>query len=242
MSQIRYNARSHVGLKRRVNEDAVLALPAEQIFLVADGMGGHEAGDYASRLIADMVAALPPGLPPAERMQALRDTIRQAHDLIRAEAAARGGVTIGATVACLMLANGHFAAFWAGDSRIYRLGRHPEAPVGIEMLTTDHSVVAPLVTSGQITWDEAEQLPQSNQITRAVGVGEVLELDKLRGEIRQGDRFLICSDGLTKYATFATLERVLRQAPLETAADQLVQIALDGGGADNITVLVIDVL
>lgn len=234
---IRYSARTHVGRVRSVNEDAVLSLPELDIWLVSDGMGGHAAGDYASRLIADMAAGLSPNLAPPERMQALRDTFQEAHALIRAEAERRGLGTVGATVVALILANRHFAALWAGDSRLYRM-RGGE----ISLLTRDHSVVAALVESGQLTWDEAEQHPQSNAITRAVGVGEVLELDKVRGETAPGDRFLLCSDGLTKYATFTMLEKALKSQPIELISDHLVQMALDGGGADNITVVVVDIL
>ncbi|MBJ6372549.1 PP2C family protein-serine/threonine phosphatase [Sedimentitalea arenosa] len=233
---IRYNAKTHVGLKRKVNEDAVLALPDQHIWMVSDGMGGHDAGDFASRLIADRVAMVPRSLPPTERMHALREAILTAHTTIREEADSRGRGLIGATVAALMLANGHFVGLWAGDSRIYRL-RDGE----IEMLTTDHSAVADLVLAGQMTWDEAERHPQSNAITRAVGVGEDLGLDKVRGEVQPGDRFLICSDGLTKYATFRMLRDALARFPIETISDQLIQIALEGGGADNITVIVLDV-
>lgn len=110
------------------------------------------------------------------------------------------------------------------------------------MLTTDHSMVAALVLAGQMSWDEAEHHPQSNAVTRAVGVGEELELEKIRGEVLPGDRFLLCSDGLTKYATFGMLEKVLAREPIETVADTLQQIALDGGGADNISIIVIDVV
>jgi protein phosphatase/serine/threonine-protein phosphatase Stp1 len=234
--RVRYNARSHVGLKRKVNEDSVLALPEQNIWVVSDGMGGHEAGDFASRLITDMIATIEPDLPATERMHALRHAIQKAHSVIRAEAAARGVATIGATVASLMLANGHFVGIWAGDSRIYRLHGGE-----IQMLTEDHSLVAPLVESGQMTWDEAEHHPQSNAITRAVGVGDELELDKVRGTVEPGDRFLVCSDGLTKYATFKMIEDVMRAEPLETVVDRLLQIALDGGGADNISVIVVDV-
>lgn len=237
VSEYRYNARTHVGLRRKVNEDTVLALPEQDIWMVSDGMGGHDAGDYASRLIADTVAAIPRGLEPTERMHALRDAIRQAHHLIAAEAEHRGNGVIGATVAALMIARGHFVALWAGDSRVYRL-RDDE----IEMLTTDHSAVAAFVAAGQMSWDEAEQHPQSNAITRAVGVGEDLELDKVRGEVAPGDRFLICSDGLTKYATFAMLRETLSTLPIETVTDHLIQTALTGGGADNISVIVVDVL
>lgn len=232
----RFNAKTHVGLKRKVNEDAILALPDHDIWVVADGMGGHEAGDFASRLIADSIATIPAGLDPTERMHALRSAIQAAHRIILAEAEDRGRGVIGATVAALMLANGHFAGIWAGDSRIYRLRDHQ-----IEMLTTDHSAVAEFVAAGKMTWDEAEQHPHSNAITRAVGVGDVLELDKVHGETRPGDRFLICSDGLTKYATFRILRNALERYPLETVSDELIQIALTGGGGDNISVIVVDV-
>lgn len=233
----RYSVQTHVGLKRKVNEDAVLALPELDIWLVSDGMGGHAAGDYASRLIADLAAGIPPDLAPADRMHALRDSLHEAHRLIRAEAKARGDAVIGATIVGLILADGHFAALWAGDSRLYRL-RNGQ----IEMLTSDHSVVAALVEAGQMSWDEAEHHPQSNAITRAVGVGDRLELEKVRGEIAPGDRFLICSDGLTKYATFEMLRHALSSQPIELICDHLVQMALAGGGADNITAAVIDVL
>ena len=174
---------------------------------------------------------------PADLIRNLREAITRAHTAIQSEADSRGGGTIGATVVTLVVANGHFAAFWAGDSRLYRLQAG-----SIEMLTTDHSMVASLVLAGQMSWDEAEKHPQSNAITRAVGVGDELELDKIRGEIFPGDRFLLCSDGLSKYADFATLERVLKSEPIETVTDALQQIALDGGGADNISIIVVDVI
>lgn len=233
----RYTVQTHTGLVRKVNEDAVLALPDHDIWLVSDGMGGHDAGDFASRLIADSVATIPAGLDPAARMHALRDAIQAAHRAIVAEADRRGGGTIGATVAALLMAPGHFVALWAGDSRIYR------ARAGhVEMLTTDHSAVAAYVLAGQMTWDEADQHPQSNAITRAVGVGDEIEIDKIRGETQSGDRFLICSDGLTKYTTEAMLAQTLGSRALETAGDELMQIALAGGGADNISIIVVDVV
>ena len=233
----RYNAKTHVGLKRKVNEDAILALPDQDIWVVSDGMGGHEAGDYASRLITDSIATISPGLDPTARMHALREAIQAAHRIIVQESETRGRGVIGATVVALMLANSHFVGIWAGDSRIYRL-RDGQ----IEMLTTDHSAVAGYVLAGQMTWDEAEQHPQSNAITRAVGVGDELELDKVRGEVQPGDRFLICSDGLTKYATFGILQDTLGTYPIETVSDRLIQIALTGGGGDNISVIVVDIL
>ncbi len=233
----RYVAQTHVGLKRRVNEDAILALPDHNIWMVSDGMGGHQAGDFASALIVDAVATLPIGLDPTAKMHGLREKLQEAHRAIQAESQARGGSTIGATVVALILANGHFLGLWAGDSRLYRLRNGV-----IELLTSDHSAVADYVLAGKMDWDEAEQHPHSNAITRAVGVGGELELDKIRGAVEPGDRFLVCSDGLTKYATFPKLQQVLSSAPLETVGDQLLQIALDGGGADNISHIIVDVV
>lgn len=232
---VRFNAKTHVGRVRKVNEDSILVLPDQQIWAVSDGMGGHEGGDYASRMVVDCIALLPPGMEPADKMQMVRNALQNAHDTILAESAQRGSI-IGATVVVLFLANGHFGALWAGDSRLYRL-RDGE----VAMLTTDHSIVAALVAAGQMTWDQAEHHPQSNAITRAVGVGDVLELDKIRGDAVSGDRFLLCSDGLNKYATLAELGQQLAAAPIEIVSDNLLQLALDRGGADNVSVIVVDV-
>ena len=235
--RLRFSAATHVGKKRKVNEDSILSLPDQKIWVVSDGMGGHDAGDFASQTVVDRVALMPPGREPAEVLSGLRSSLHSAHKAICEEAERRGGTTIGATVVALTFAGNHFAAFWAGDSRLYRLQAG-----AIEMLTTDHSSVAELVLAGEMSWDEAEQHPQSNAITRAVGVGEDLEIDKIRGEVFPGDRFLLCSDGLTRYATFAILETVLKSESIETVTDRLLDIALTGGGADNISIIVIDVV
>jgi serine/threonine-protein phosphatase Stp1 len=186
MTRLRHTATTHVGKVRKVNEDSILSLPEQKVWVVSD---------------------------------------------------ARDGGTIGATVVALMISDAHFVCFWAGDSRLYRLRDGV-----IEMLTTDHSIVAGLVLSGDLTWDEAEKHPHSNAITRAVGVGDVLELDKVRGALERGDRFLLCSDGLTKYAGFETLRAALQDTPIEMVTDKLLTIALDGGGGDNISFIVVDVI
>ena len=232
---VRFNAKTHVGRVRKINEDSILVLPDQQIWVVSDGMGGHEGGDYASRMVVDSIALLPVGMAPADKMQMVRTALQNAHETILTEAAQRGSI-MGATVVVLFLANGHFGALWAGDSRLYRL-RDGVA----EMLTTDHSIVAAFVAAGQMTWDEAEHHPQSNAITRAVGVGDLLELDKIRGDAVSGDRFLLCSDGLNKYATLAELGHQLNGVPIEIVSDNLVKMALDRGGADNVSVIVVDV-
>ncbi len=237
MSLIRHSAVTHVGKVRQLNEDSILSLPDQRIWVVADGMGGHAAGDFASQTIVETVAAITPDLPPAERMQALRGALNASHVAVQAESARRGGATVGAAVVALMVTDGHFVAFWAGDCRLYRM-RDGQ----IELLTTDHSLVAELVMTGRLSWDEADLHPQSNAITRAIGVGEEAGLEKIRGEILPGDRFLLCSDGLNKHAGFEVLRRAMAGTPIEIVADKLLQIALDGGGEDNVSVIVVDVI
>ena len=234
---IRYSATTHVGLVRKVNEDAILAAPEARIWAVADGMGGHAAGDLAAGIVIDALAMVPHDLGPGALMQAARRALHRAHDAIRAEARARSAGTMGATVVTLVLADGHFVAFWAGDSRLYRF-----RDGGIALLTHDHSAVAELVEAGAMSWDEAELHPMSNMVTRAVGVGEQLELDKVRGELRPGDRFLLCSDGLSRHATFDALQRLVPRAPIETVTDTLLSHVMAGGARDNVSVIVVDVL
>ncbi|WP_253798438.1 PP2C family serine/threonine-protein phosphatase [Rhodovulum sp. P5] len=237
MTIFRHSAVTHTGRVRKINEDSILSLPDHRIWVVSDGMGGHEAGDFASQTVTAAVAALPPDMGPKEMMRALRGAIHDAHAQILAESERSARGVIGATVVALILTDDHFAAFWAGDSRLYCL-RDGE----LDMLTHDHSVLADLVLSGAMTWEEAERHPESNVITRAVGVGDPLELDKIRGDVRPGDRFLLCSDGLTKHLGLADLAAVLRAEPMETVAEKLVSRALEGGGTDNISAIVVDVV
>ena len=232
---IRFNARTHVGKVRKHNEDSILAVPDQNIWVVSDGMGGHEGGDFASRVVVDAVAVLPE-MPATEKLGAIRRALHQAHETIMAESARRQAV-MGATVVALVLADGHFGALWAGDSRLYRLRGDK-----IDLLTTDHSLVAAFVEAGEMDWDEAARHPQSNAITRAVGVGDALDLDKVRGDALPGDRFLLCSDGLNKYATIAELGAAMQGVALEQVTDKLVQLALDRGGADNVSVIVVDIV
>ena len=236
MSRVRHAALTHAGLVRAVNEDAVVALPEIGVYAVADGMGGHEAGDLASATVVEALAAVPEGLPPARRLGAVRAALEGAHEAIRAESLRRGGGTIGTTVVALVLAEGGFAVLWAGDSRLYRFREGV-----VELLTTDHSAVAELVLSGRMGWDEVEGLPGSNVVTRAVGVGEALELEERRGEVRLGDRLLLCSDGLNRHAGFGALCRTATGTPIETICDRLLKLAVDGGAEDNVSMVVVDV-
>lgn len=232
----RYSAKTHIGLVRSVNEDAILALPGLGLWAVADGMGGHQGGDFASQTVIDALSGLPADLPPADLPGGIRAALHRAHTRIQQEAVRRGHSIIGTTVVALALSGTHFLCLWAGDSRLYRLRGHR-----LEMISQDHSVVGQLVAAGQMTWDQAEHHAQSNQITRAVGVGAVPGIEKRRGAVTPGDRFLLCSDGLTKYADDATLTRLMREAELDTLADELLRVALAGGAADNVSVIAVDI-
>ncbi|WP_299654836.1 PP2C family serine/threonine-protein phosphatase [uncultured Tateyamaria sp.] len=235
-SSQRYSAKTHMGLVRPVNEDAILALPSLGLWAIADGMGGHQGGDFASQTVIDALSSLPEDLPPASLPGRIRDALHQAHRDIQAEAARRGSAIIGTTVVLLVVSGDHFLCLWAGDSRLYRLRGGM-----LEMISEDHSVVGELVAAGQLTWDQAEHHAQNNQITHAIGVGSVPGIEKRRGAIVPGDRFLLCSDGLTKYANEAMLKRIMQDAPLDTLADELMRVALAGGGADNISVIAVEV-
>lgn len=237
MTTIRYVAATDRGKVRKLNEDSILALPQLQIWAVADGMGGHDSGDFASQKVVECISHLPADQPPQVLLAQLRQAIYSAHAQIAQEASSRDGGIIGSTVVTLILAQQHFAALWAGDSRLYclRAGR-------LDMLTVDHSITGELVLDGKLTWEEAENHPHSNVITRAVGVGDHLELDKIRGDVRPGDRFLLCSDGLTKHVSHAQITQILASARLESAADLLIETALEAGGTDNVSAIVVEIL
>ena len=233
--RFRYTAATHRGAVRAINEDSILSLPELGVWIVSDGMGGHEGGDFASQTVVEAVAMLPLNLDGADLVQAVADAIGDAHDIILREADRRNA-TMGATVVALVVTEGRFFGLWSGDSRLYRL-RDDQ----LEMMSSDHSIVAELVKAGKLTWDAAEHQPQSNAITQAVGVGDAFELEAVSGQIHSGDRYLLCSDGLTKYANSHLLRKVLADTSIERVGDRFVEIALAGGGADNVSLIVVDI-
>ncbi len=225
------------GKIRSLNEDALLARPDIGLWAVADGMGGHQAGDLASRAVVAALGAIDARGSAAARLLDIHERLGQVNDRLRAEAVRRGPrMVIGSTVVLLLLDRDRFACIWAGDSRLYRLrgGR-------IEQLTRDHSRVQDMVDAGLMTADQAERHPLSNVVTRAIGGDAVLALDEIEGAALPGDRFLLCSDGLTKAVPEARIERVLIEAPLAQAPTWLIGHALAAGGPDNVTVALVDI-
>lgn len=231
-----HSACTHVGRVRKVNEDSILLRPDIALWAVSDGMGGHAGGDFASQSVVEALNRLPDGLEPAEVMREARRALHESHDRVRQEADLRDQGTIGATIVLLVLSDEHFMCLWVGDSRLYRLREG-----SLSMISFDHSVVGEMVEQGQMTWDEAENCSFSNQITRAVGVGDALEIDKRRGDVLPGDRFLLCSDGLSRYANEETLCRLMMENPIETLADKLLALTLDAGAADNVSVIAVEI-
>jgi protein phosphatase/serine/threonine-protein phosphatase Stp1 len=179
---------THNGTKRKHNEDTWVDRPDLGIWAVADGAGGHQAGEVASGMIAEALDSLPPGLSAPELLGAVRARIAETHRALREEAARRGGNTMIASTLVALLARGeHFACLWAGDSRAYMV-RDGE----MRQITKDHSLVQELVDSGTIAAEDAESHPHANIITRAVGADiDDLVLDKVSGRLQHGDRFLL---------------------------------------------------
>ncbi len=227
-------AATDVGSVRTLNEDAWLDRPDLGLWAVADGMGGHEAGDYASRAIVHALHDLDPPANAPEFLSAVGDCLATVNAGLRSAAAERGVALIGSTVVALLIFDGHFACLWAGDSRLYRL-----RDGGLDQITKDHSQVQELVDSGVIDADAAERHPAANVITRAVGAGDVLDLDLRQGRIEPGDLFLLCSDGLFKALPEREIAAILASNPVETGAQCLVERALAAHASDNVTAVIV---
>lgn len=227
------SARTDVGRVRQVNEDACLDLPELGLWAVADGMGGHDAGDFASGTVVGLLGDLDPPMDldgfVAEVVRRLQDANRQ----LRAEAARRSGATIGTTVVALAAFGGRCACAWAGDSRIYRMRDGL-----VERMTVDHSVVEEYVASG-MSREEAESGPWRNYVTRAVGAHDALEVDTAFYDLKDGDTFLVCSDGLYKEVEEKELDDLLRRGEPHEVATRLVDLTLSRGARDNVTVIVV---
>lgn len=227
---------THTGKVRAVNEDACLALPGRGLWVVADGMGGHHAGDVASSMIVDSLREVGAHDDPADFLDEVEDRLLDVN-LSLNEIASKGqaGLTIGSTVVALLAMGRHSVIVWAGDSRAYRL-RDDE----LVQLTVDHSQVEMMVQTGQLAPEQAANHPLANVITRAVGGTEDLHLDVELREIAEDDRYLLCSDGLYSDLSTETMVHCLAEGDCETACQALLQEALKGEASDNITVAVID--
>lgn len=228
-------SRTNVGLKRKINEDSVLAAPDRAIWAVADGMGGHEAGDVASAMVVAALSDIPDTNSLGATVACIRDAIADTNRALINLAAIRSTEkSIGTTVVGLTIADGAYCCFWAGDSRAYLL-RDGE----MSRLSRDHSLVQNLVDAGMLSSQEAEHHPNSNVVTRAVGVSETVELDVVSGETCSGDQFLLASDGLTRVVDDDELAMQLSRNTPDRAADALIDMVLRRGAPDNVSLVIV---
>ncbi|MSP00691.1 MAG: serine/threonine-protein phosphatase [Acetobacteraceae bacterium] len=228
---------THPGTKRKYNEDTWVDRPDIGIWAVADGAGGHQAGEVASGMIAEALDSLPTELSAAELLGAVRARIAETHQWLRDEAERRGNNTMIASTVVAFLARGeHFACLWAGDSRAYML-RDGE----MRQITKDHSLVQELVDNGTIKAEDAENHPHANVITRAIGADIDLVLDKVSGRLQQGDKFLLCSDGLCKTVPFLQMAEILQANNGVPPPQTFIAAALALSVTDNVTAVTIEV-
>jgi serine/threonine protein phosphatase PrpC len=224
------------GLRRELNEDSFIA--SDPVFAVADGMGGHEAGEIASGICVRTLAGMPQ-LATGERTataSVVQHFLASADDSIRAATGSRAGTTLSGVVVVEQMGVPYWLVMNIGDSRTYRLSQGQFAQVSV-----DHSEVQELVDTGEITAEQATVHPRRHVVTRALGTGDDTEADYWLLPIEEGDRVMVCSDGLNGELTDDRMLSILSavEDPQE-AVDALIQAALRSGGRDNITVIVVD--
>jgi len=236
---LRYAARSDVGLVRSNNQDSAYAGP--HLLMVADGMGGHAGGDVASSVaVATFVPLDDESHGPDDALDELEVALDEAREEIRARSEAEPELAgMGTTVTAILRAGNKLAMVHLGDSRGYLL-----RDGALTQVTTDHTFVQHLVDIGRITPEEAEHHPQRSVVMRVLGDFDTdLTPDLSVREARVGDRWLLCSDGLSGFVSAQTIETTMAElTDLDSCADRLVQLALRGGGGDNVTVVLADVV
>ena len=229
-------ARTHIGKVRASNQDALLLQPGRYgLFGVADGMGGHKAGDVASQMAVAVVARYLRNAQPDP--DTLRAAVEEANLMIYEEQLANPDYSgMGTTMTLIWEDEKRILLGHVGDSRAYRVREG-----SIAQISQDHSMVAEMVRQKILTEKEARRHPYRNIITRALGTAETIETDVVALDKQPGDLFLLCSDGLTEYVEEEQLLSVVRAMDLEPAADQLLSLALEGGGRDNISLVLAEV-
>jgi serine/threonine protein phosphatase PrpC len=227
-------AASDTGKVRNHNEDSFVAIPDAGVWVVADGMGGHQAGDFASRSIVESAASVGRAVSAPDLQARFMDRILRAHQTIQAQSARLNGATVGATLVALLSFDRHFACIWSGDSRIYLLRQGQFIQV-----TVDHTEVNELLRTGSITPEQAETWPRKNVITRAIGVHDRPMTDERSGVLADGDVFLLCSDGLTEHVHDHEMADTVSRFDAQGACDALVEMTLARGAKDNVTVVVV---
>ena len=226
---------TNVGLARAHNEDDVLVRPDIGLWAVADGMGGYGGGDVASGAVVAALRTLAPSVTGAQLLAEFEQKIVRVNADLRAMAHARAGAILGATLVALMVHGAHFACVWCGDSRGYLLRSGK-----LSQVSRDHSEVQELIDRGLLRKEEAKIWPRRNVVTRALGATDEAELEIVDGPAYAGDRFLLCSDGLTTHVADDEIAALLTAVHPQTAVDDLLQLTLERGASDNVSIIVVD--
>lgn len=226
---------TNVGVVRKINEDAVFSKPDIHLWAVADGMGGHEAGNVASNMIVNMLDDIELKINLDIFVSTIEDKILDINKrLLEYSEIMLEGRIIGSTVAILLIKGRIGVCMWAGDSRLYRYrnGR-------IEKLTVDHSHVTELLKQGEISAEEVEGHPDANVITRAVGTCENLYVDIDVFDAGVGDTFMLCTDGLYNAVNEENIINCLQEDDIEIAKNDLIEMSLNNGASDNVSVVLV---
>lgn len=224
---------THIGMVREFNEDAVLCRNDIGLWAVADGMGGHAAGDMASGEIIDCLQRLEPAEEFEKTLLRAQSLIHKANEtLINDSQRFERHRKPGSTVVALLLQADRGAVLWAGDSRLYRYRSQ-----NLEQLTRDHSHVQNLVEGGMLDARNAESHPMANVITRAVGIDILLELATTEFQVNAGDRYLLCSDGLSRTVSDAEIGAALALDDSQKIVENLLPLALERGAPDNVSII-----
>lgn len=232
----RYSAATDVGLQRSNNEDTFLSCPDLGLWVVADGMGGHAAGEVASAIVSETIKT------KVYEGKRLTDAIQNSHRQVLAAAAnGEGGQGMGSTVVAMHSHGKHYEIAWVGDSRAYLWSPQGQPP--LRQMTTDHSYVQMLYQTGAISEEELDTHPEKNIITQCLGSLELdaVNVGHVEGEWKAGEKMLLCSDGLSDIVTRAEIAQVIAaNSNAHQATKALINLALARGGKDNITVSMIE--
>jgi serine/threonine protein phosphatase PrpC len=241
---VRYKISSHgvtdTGHVRSKNEDSILVHDDENVWIVADGMGGHHAGDFASQTITNNLSLFKQHASLDDSILLLEENILNSNSIIRKKSFKLGrNATIGSTVVCVYIWRNLLFVLWAGDSRLYRF-RDGE----LARLTEDHSYVEELVRMGKIEARDAEEHPAANVVLKAVGIDDHLTIDFEYYELREGDIYIACSDGLYKDLEETRIGPIIEAHPenMNELADALLEAALQAGGTDNTSIITLKIM
>jgi serine/threonine protein phosphatase PrpC len=225
---------THEGRVRKFNEDSVYANADRGIWVVADGMGGHKDGNVASGMIANTAREIGKSASQAELLADFKNRIAAVNATLLGLSNGDNDQLVGSTVVGLLIQDSKYTCAWAGDSRCYLVRRGK-----ISQVSHDHTEVQELVDKGIISKSEAKTWPRRNVITRAVGADHDLELEFLSGQVETEDCFVLCSDGLTGHVEDAEILSCVTWSPAQEACEKLLALALDRGGKDNVSVIVV---